>query len=72
MTFKQETLSTLLFGEKKNKVTVPDASSCEPQETLISKRPVEFLKGFTEDTVPSVNELRVMRISMETPFSPTP
>jgi len=43
-----------LLGQEKNKATLGDPLPCEPQETLKSKGPVEFLKGFTQDTAASV------------------
>jgi|GEM_PF-2637013 len=53
MAFQQD---RLLCGEEKNRRMIGDASPCEPQETLISKRSIEFLKGFTQETIASVTE----------------
>jgi len=57
MTFKQETLDTPLFDQEKNKATLGDPSLCELEETLKSKRPLEFLNGFTHDTAAFVKRL---------------
>jgi|GEM_PF-1585943 len=57
---KHREAKTPLLGHEKNKATLGDASPCERQETLRSKRPLEFLKGFTHDTAASVKGLRVI------------
>jgi|GEM_PF-3190068 len=57
---------------RKKKGTTGDPSPCEPQETLISKCPLEFLKRFTQEILASINERMVMPISTKAAFPATP